>query len=204
MSFTPVRLVPVAPDSEPSAGEMRARMPAGEALEFSTLYDAWFDQVLCWLRALGAPRADLEDLAQEVFLVVRRRLPSFDGRSLGGWLFQISRRQVWRHRRLQWVKRIFTASSSEAADDLPHVGASPLAQLETKERQRLLEHLLSRLNEKHRVVFVLFEIEGRPGEEIAETLDVPINTVWTRLRRARKDFFRLVANHERAESEEGT
>jgi RNA polymerase sigma-70 factor (ECF subfamily) len=189
----------LAHESKPSAGGTR---PHGNAaLEFSTLYDQWFDQVLCWLRALGAPRADLEDLAQEVFLVVRRRLPSFDGRSLGAWLFQISRRQVWRHRRLTWVKRIFTASSTETSDDMPYAGASPLAELETKERQRHLEQLLSRLSEKHRVVFVLFEIEGRPGEEIAETLDVPINTVWTRLRRARKDFFQLVANHERAESE---
>jgi RNA polymerase sigma-70 factor (ECF subfamily) len=201
MSYLPVRLVPAA-GPEQSDPEARPPIAAGEPLEFSTLYDAWFDQVLCWLRALGAPRADLEDLAQEVFLVVRRRLPSFDGRSLGAWLFQISRRQVWRHRRLQWVKRIFTASSLGTADDLPHAGASPLAQLETKERQRILEQLLSRLSEKHRVVFVLFEIEGRPGEEIAETLDVPINTVWTRLRRARKDFFRLVANHEQAESKE--
>jgi len=203
VSFPTVRLVS-STDAEQSQGVARPRVPQGEPLEFSTLYDAWFDQVLCWLRALGAPRSDLEDLAQEVFLVVRRRLPDFDGRSLGAWLFQISRRQVWRHRRLQWVKRMFNASTSEPTEDLPHVGASPLAQLETKERQRLLEHLLSGLTEKHRVVFVLFEIEGRPGEEIAETLDVPINTVWTRLRRARKDFFRLVASHERRENEERT
>jgi RNA polymerase sigma-70 factor (ECF subfamily) len=192
----------LAPHARPVAGSARPNPSA--PLEFSGLYDQWFDQVVCWLRALGAPRSDLEDLAQEVFLVVRRRLPSFDGRSLGAWLFQISRRQVWRHRRLTWVKRIFTASSPEASDEMPYAGSSPLAELETKERQRLLEHLLSRLSEKHRVVFVLFEIEGRPGEEIAETLDVPINTVWTRLRRARKDFFRLAADHERAESEKGT
>jgi RNA polymerase sigma-70 factor (ECF subfamily) len=199
MSFPSVRLVRPVEEKDPAGAKRPA--PDGQPLEFAALYDAWFDQVLCWLRALGAPRSDLEDLAQEVFIVVRRRLPAFDGRSLGAWLFQISRRQVWRHRRLQWVKRMFNASTSEKAEDLPHVGASPLAELETKERQRLLEHLLSGLSEKHRVVFVLFEIEGRPGEEIAETLDVPINTVWTRLRRARKDFFRLVANHQRAESE---
>ena len=170
-------------------------------LDFAALYDEWFDRVVCWLRALGAPPADVEDLAQEVFLVVRRRQPAFDGRNLGGWLFRISHRQVLRHRRLYWVKRVFVGSSREpVAEDLPHGGASPLATLETKERHRLFERLVSRLSDKRRVVFLLFEVEGYSGTEIAELLDVPINTVWTRLHHARRDFFKLLALSKRKEA----
>ena len=170
-------------------------------LDFAALYDGWFERVVRWLRALGAPPADVEDLAQEVFLVVRRRLPAFDGRNLGGWLLRISHRQVLRHRRLYWVKRVFVGSSREpATEELPHGGASPLATLETKERQRQFERLVSRLSDKRRVVFLLFEVEGYSGTEIAELLDVPINTVWTRLHHARRDFFKLLALSKRKEA----
>src|SRR6185503_9945522 len=94
MSFSIVRLISSS-DAGP-AGEHAAgvALRGGEALDFAALYDAWFDRVCCWLSALGAPRAEEEDLAQEVFLVVRRRLRAFDGRNVAGWLYQIARRQV--------------------------------------------------------------------------------------------------------------
>jgi len=79
------------------------------------------------------------------------------------------------------------------------MGTSPIAALETREKQRVLELLLSKMSEKRRVAFVLFEIEGYGGEEIADILDIPINTVWTRLHHARKDFFALVAQYRNAQ-----
>lgn len=171
------------------------------AQDFATLYDLWFAQVARWLKALGAPEADHEDLAQEVFLVVRRRLPAFEGHNVAGWLFQIARRQVLRYRRLRWVQRVLTFGSSDVFEDLPHPGGSPLAVLENKERQVLVEHLLAKLSDKRRIVFVLFELEGHSGEEVAELLDVPLNTVWTRLHHARKDFYERLARFIRAEHE---
>ena len=182
-------------------GAGRAAPAPGRALDFASLYDRWFDQVYRWLRTLGAPAADQEDLAQEVFLVVRRRLAEFDGRNVAGWLYQIARRQVLRHKRLRWVKRVFGWSSLEPAADRAEPAPllqsaqapSPLAALEQKERRVLLETLVMLLSEKRRVVFVLFEIEGHTGEEIAELLDVPINTVWTRLHHARRDFLGALA-----------
>lgn len=176
--------------------------PTGAArpalLDFASLYDAWFDHVARWLRALGAPDADLEDLAQEVFLVVRRRLPDFDGRNVAGWLHRIASRQVVQHRRRQWIKRVFSLPPGIDVDELPSRSQSAELHVELKEQQRLLEHLLGRMSEKRRVVFVLFEVEGYSGEEIADILDVPVNTVWTRLFHARKDFFTFLAQHERS------
>jgi len=188
--------VPGESASEPARQRAGSPPPTG-ALDFATVYDEWFDRVACWLRALGAPSGEHEDLAQEVFVVVRRRLPDFDGVNLGAWLFQIARRQVLRHRRLSWVKRVLVGSSHDTLAELSHPSASPLAELETRDRQRLVEALLTSMSEKRRVVFVLFEIEGSSGEEIAELLGVPVNTVWTRLHHARRDFFARLAAHRR-------
>lgn len=180
-------------------GVEAARVPVRTAQDFATLYDLWFEQVARWLKALGAPEADHEDLAQEVFLVVRRRLPEFDGQNAAGWLFQIARRQVLRYRRLRWVQRVLTFGSCDGFDQVPQLGSSPLSVLETKERRALVEHLLGKLSDKRRIVFALFELEGHTGEEIAELLDVPLNTVWTRLHHARKDFYEQLARFRRTE-----
>jgi DNA-directed RNA polymerase specialized sigma24 family protein len=62
----------------------------------------------------------------------------------------------------------------------------PFEELETKRRQQLLLRSLGRLDERQRSAFVLFEIEGRCGQEIAQMSGVPLSTVWLRLFRARK------------------
>ena len=166
-------------------------------LDFATVYDAWFEHVARWLLALGAPSTDNEDLAQEVFLVVRRRLPHFDGRNVAGWLYRIASRQVWQYRRRRWVQRVLSPRQAVDIEEVPDGQAGAAATLETKEKRRLLERLVAKMSEKRRVVFMLFEVEGYSGEEIADTLDVPINTVWTRLHHARKDFFTLLSQQER-------
>ncbi|HEY2406489.1 MAG TPA: RNA polymerase sigma factor [Polyangiaceae bacterium] len=197
MSSFDVRLINVR---EPGGAQAPGRMPGRAVPDFATLYDVWFDHVARWLKALGAPERDHEDLAQEVFLVVRRRLPEFDGHNVAGWLFQISRRQVLRYRRLRWVQRVLTFGSSEHVEQLPELRHSPLAALENKQRHELVQQLVAKLSDKRRVVFVLFEVEGYSGEEIADLLDIPLNTVWTRLHHARKDFFELLSSYKRTES----
>jgi RNA polymerase sigma-70 factor (ECF subfamily) len=193
-----VRLVRV---EEPADAQASGRIAARSVPDFATLYDVWFEHVARWLRALGAPEADHEDLAQEVFLVVRRKLSEFDGHNVAGWLFQIARRQVLRYRRLRWVQRVLTFGNNEPMEQLPQLGSCPLSALENKERHELVQHLVSKLSDKRRVVFVLFEVEGYSGEEIADLLDTPVNTVWTRLHHARKDFYEQLSRYKRAESE---
>jgi RNA polymerase sigma-70 factor (ECF subfamily) len=80
---------------------------------------------------------------------------------------------------------------------------SPLAALEAKERRALFDALVAGLSEKRRAVLVLFELEGYTGEEIAEILDVPLNTVWTRLHHARRDFLTALARFRGDEGEGG-
>jgi RNA polymerase sigma-70 factor (ECF subfamily) len=186
----------------PGAGTPSPHSTPGVSLDFSVLYDAWFDRVSRWLGALGAPDTDREDLAQEVFLVVRRRLRDFDGRNVAGWLYRIASRKAGQHRRRRWISTLFSPRQTVDINDLPFGGQSAIARLETKEKQLLLDRLLSKMSERRRSVFVLFEVEGYAGEEIAEMLDVPVNTVWTRLHHARKDFYELLAQHRRTERED--
>lgn len=172
---------------------------AGDVPSFAALYDRWFEDVSRWVRILGGPQADHEDLAQEVFLVVRRRLGDFDGRNVAGWLFKIASRQVSNYRRRIWFRQVFSRRRPVSIDDLPHDGVTPATAFERKEREALVERLLARMSDKRRTTFVMFEIEGYSGEEIAEMQGIPVKTVWTRLHHARKDFVRLLAKHRAAE-----
>jgi RNA polymerase sigma-70 factor (ECF subfamily) len=163
--------------------------------DFRAIYDAWFEDVSRWIRALGGMEADRDDIVQEVFLVVRRRLSAFDGANLAGWLYRITRRQVRDFRRRIWVKHIFTKRRAGDPDALQHGAASPAAMLEHKEERRILHLILEKIREERRSAFVLFEIEGLSGDEIARIQNVPVNTVWTRLHHARKEFFALATKY---------
>jgi RNA polymerase sigma-70 factor (ECF subfamily) len=153
---------------------------------FEQLYDQWFDDVSRWVRALGAREADRDDVVQDVFLVVHRRLTEFDGQNVAGWLYQIARRKVRDYRHLMWVKHLFGNSSLPLADDMLKTTQGPLDHLETQQKRQLFERLLDGLNQDQRAAFVLFEIEGHSGEDVARLLGVPVNTVWARIHKARK------------------
>jgi RNA polymerase sigma-70 factor, ECF subfamily len=162
---------------------------------FAYLYRSWYGRVVRWLGSLGAPKADIEDLAQDVFLVVRRRLPDFDGRNEAGWLYRIASGQVRQHRRRFVFRSLVPSREPIELEEIPHDRPSVLADMETKQKQELLDRILSQMSEKRRVVFLLFEMQGYSGSEIAGLLDVPVNTIKTRLFHARKDFVRLLAEH---------
>jgi RNA polymerase sigma-70 factor, ECF subfamily len=185
----------------PAGLAVRSPSDVAERPTFAALYDARFDDVTRWLLALGAPAADVEDLAQEVFLVVRRRLADFDHRNVAGWLFRIASRQVAAYRRRRWFKSVFSRRRDDdrELDGLPHEAESPAAALEAKERRRVLDQLLERMSDKRRATFVLFEVEGYSGEEIARIQGIPVATVWTRLHHARKEFFQLVGEYQQKE-----
>ena len=151
-----------------------------------------------WIRALGGPSADQDDLIQEVFVVVYRRLHDFDGRNLAGWLYRITAHQVRDYRRLVWIKYIFRRSVA-LSSEVPSARPTPIMMLETRERERNLERLLAKLSDPLRAAFVLFEIEGYTAEEISEMQSVPTNTVRARIHRARKKMTALLETAAKAE-----
>jgi RNA polymerase sigma-70 factor (ECF subfamily) len=164
---------------------------------FTPIYDTWFQRVLHWLRAFGVTSADLEDQAQEVFVVVQRKLVDFDGRNLAGWLYRIAARTASDYRRRAWFRNLFHRVDSAEGEK---IGVSSLELLEQRSAHQVLEKLLAQLSAKRRVVLVLHEVEGYTTDEIAALENLPVATVRTRLHYARKDFDRLATALRRPES----
>jgi RNA polymerase sigma-70 factor (ECF subfamily) len=153
-------------------------------LDFEHVYRTFFQDVRRWTRALGGPEAEREDLVQDVFLIVHRRLADFDGENLVGWLYQITRHRVRDFRRLRWFRLFWGKAQIDDSFASPTEG--PESALNRKEKEQLLARLLSKLPEGQRAAFVLFEIEGYSGEEIARFQGVAVNTVWARIHKARR------------------
>jgi RNA polymerase sigma-70 factor (ECF subfamily) len=186
---------------DPTLGAARG---AATPLDFAAVYARWFHEVERWVRALGGLAGDSEDLTQEVFLVVRRKLAGFDGVNLAGWLYRIAELTVRDHRRRAWWRRVLLGRNAstlrpiEAARD-----EGPGVELERKQDRARLELLLGRMSEARRTAFILFEIEGYEGEEIARLQGVAVNTVWTRLHHARREFLALLTESNGLSADEG-
>ncbi|WP_437761743.1 RNA polymerase sigma factor [Sorangium sp. So ce281] len=160
--------------------------------EFRALYDAHFNFVWCSLRRLGVREADVLDLAQKVFLTAHVKLPEFEGRSLlTTWLFGICQRVASDYRRSARFRREVTTDAAEM--DLYGGASEELAQnAESRQRAQAAEAILNKLPEPQRLVFVLFELEEKSGQEIADLLGISVGTVRSRLRLARETFSREV------------
>ncbi len=178
-----------------------ARAAQGRDAKFREIYERWFEDVVGWLYALGAPMADTEDLAQEIFLVVRRKLNRFDGGNLAGWLYRITQLTVRDHRRRAWFRNLVLRRQEVDLTKMPHGASSPARSYEASETRAQFQTMVGRMSEKLRTTFVLFEVEGYSGDEIARIQDIPLGTVWTRLHKARKEFWKLVTE-QRAKEEE--
>jgi RNA polymerase sigma-70 factor (ECF subfamily) len=168
-----------------------AACASGTWADFDALYREHFRFVWRVVRRLGLLGAGADDVVQEVFLVVHRRLPTFEQRSSAKtWLYGIVRRVVADHRRTLRRKSALTSGAPESADldAMPSEAAGPEASAEQAERVRLLHRLLAQLDDDKREVFVLAELEGLTIAEIAEALEANANTIASRLRAARRDF----------------
>lgn len=162
-------------------------MPPVVPSAFESLYHEHFAFVWRSLFRLGVPEADLSDASQDVFLVAHRRLPEFEGRSkVTTWLFRICLRVASGRQRKAYTRR--EVLDSGLVDDHPTPDKDPEASRAHAEGLRLLEVALDALSLEQRTVFVLYELEGFTTTEIAETLEMPIGTVYTRLRLARARF----------------
>ena len=140
------------------------------------------------LLGLGVRPGDVDDACQEVFLIVHRRLPDFDGRALRSWLYAICLRVASEYRRSARVRREISVERIPESD-------APGGQDERVHAGELSERLLAsleRLDADKREAFVLFEIEELPLREVAEVLGCPLQTAYSRLQaartRVREDF----------------
>lgn len=177
-----------------------AELPAPEgadaraALTVQAVYEAHFSFVWRTARRLGIRPPQLDDIVQEVFMVVQRRLPDFEGRAaLRTWLYAITRHVVRAHFRTNARKPPpLQADADETCDPR---APGPESEALANEGRKLLYALLDQLDEDKREIFVLAQLEEMTGPEIAEALELPLSNVYSRIEAAQKAFDRALKRH---------
>jgi len=181
--------VPTGEKSDATTQRQNAEQPPRPALDTAKVFAAHADFVWRSLRRLRIPPVDIDDALQEVFLVVYRRVSDYEDRGLmRAWLFSISR-QVARH-----YHRAMSRSEKrrrQVVVDKDEVDAEEM--MARREAEEMVTAFLDALDEPHRLVFHLSDIEGLTAPEISAALGVKLNTVYGRLRSARKRFEQAIA-----------
>jgi RNA polymerase sigma-70 factor (ECF subfamily) len=174
----------------PAGARASGAPPATEAELLRDIYDRELAYVWSTLRRLGIPSRNLEDLSHDVFLVVHRRFAEYDrARPIRPWLFGIAYRVAAQYHRRANVRNELLDAAVEPAGN----GSTPLDDLLQKQNRRLVADALASLDLERRALFIMYEIDGVPVTEIAEQLQLPLNTAYTRLRLARRDFRDAIA-----------
>lgn len=157
---------------------------AGDADALESLFAEWMPTTLQWCRRLGGPRVDPDQAAQEVFLVVLRRVHTVHSREVfPTWLMSVTRRVLAQLRRRAFPTRWAADHDLERA-----AGSTSDGELEQRELGRRVRQIIATLPPELAQVLVLCDIEERPDPEAAAILEIPVGTAKSRLRRARADF----------------
>lgn len=196
------RAQPPAGD-DPSRTRVRALGPVdwtpSQRECFHALYRDQFDFVWRNLRRLGVTEHTVDDALQDVYLIVLRRLGSFQPGSHGkAWLFAILVRVAGNHRRSSRRKGR-TEPMLEECSQTDQPGPFDLAA--RAQAARFLDSFLDELDETKRAVFVMAELEQMTVPEISRALSANVNTVYGWLRAVRIQFVeRLAALHGQEQS----
>lgn len=177
---------PLSPREEDDGAiaQRKAAPPPPVELEdqVTALFSAHGPYVYRVLRRLGVDEADVQDVCQEVFLVVHRKLAGFEGSaSQKTWLYGICVRTASNYRRAAGRRRAHRERSAEVLGD----ATAPSGEAGVAARQAL-DRLLECLPDSQRETLVLYEIEQLTLAEVAEVLSLPPGTVASRLRAARQ------------------
>jgi RNA polymerase sigma-70 factor, ECF subfamily len=197
LGLHPLAMLLRASDSDPGSAGDAASLELSRQGELSTMMahndvvPLDFDAVVAehgpyiWrvLRRLGVRPSDIEDVWQETFIVVHRKLGAFEGRSqLRTWLSAIAVRVASDYRSRAHRRR------EQATEEVPDGGAaaSQHDDLVEQERRALLDKLIAELKPEQREVIVLYEFAELPMQEVAEALGCPLQTAYSRLHAGRK------------------
>lgn len=170
----------------PSAPEPRRAVAEGE---FQSLFETFAPKVWGTLRRLGVAESDIEDVCQEVFMVVYRKLGDFEGRSsVSTWIYSICVRTASDYRRRAHRRKEVTVSSppEQSAPD------PALREVELRELRAILDEALDTLEPDWRAIFVLYEYEDLSMREVAEAVGCPLQTAYSRYKSARNKVLQAV------------
>jgi RNA polymerase sigma-70 factor, ECF subfamily len=160
-----------------------------QPLVFEVLYQNNIDAIWRFLERLGVPSGQVDDAAQDTFIIAHRQLAGFRGQSSPKtWLHGIALRVAKDYRRSESRRGVKT----ELSPALPDEKKSPEEHAQNRQQLDLVLKILDQMDETLRSVFVLVEFEGLSAPEVASLTETNVNTVSTRLRTARMRFNELV------------
>lgn len=166
------------------------RFLAGETAGFEELCRKYRERVFAVLFRTLRDREDALEGTQEVFIKVHQALERYDPRArFFTWVYRIAMNHAIDRIRRRKVRKeqVYDETFTEPRDDqkrerFERAGAA----LEAEEVRERIADAVEQLGEKHRSVFVLFSYEGLGYQEIADTLEIPVGTVMSRLYHARR------------------
>jgi RNA polymerase sigma-70 factor, ECF subfamily len=157
-----------------------AQAAAGDVASFETIFKSYADYVYNVALRVVRSREDAQEITQDVFIAVFKRLKDFQFRShLKTWLYRITVNMAINYAKKETPKRSATV---EYIDEIIPGKQSP----DCSDAQGLVDYLFSFLTPEQRVCLVLRSGEGLSYEEIAQTLNININSVRSRIKRARE------------------
>jgi RNA polymerase sigma-70 factor (ECF subfamily) len=175
----PQTFVASVPD-QPSDEQLIADCKRGNLRAYERLYELHGSRMKSIAFHMLGDRSDAEDAVQDTFLKVYRSVNGFAGHSsLGTWIYRILLNTCYDHGRKKQRLR--------EGSQVPEVAVRADVPLKVA-----LERALERLNERHRTVFLLFEVEGLKHSEIAAILEVPEGTSRTWLFEAKRELKRML------------
>lgn len=171
---------------------------------FRELVETYGDRVFNLTYRMLGNREEAEDLAQEVFITVFKSIDSFRGDAkLSTWLYRIAANHC--KNRIKYLARRHDRSQAEFDERIAQDGAAgaavpvaaprPDRQLEGVELEALVQKAIAELDEEHRILVVLRDVEDLSYEEIAAIAEVPEGTVKSRLHRARLALRKKIQKH---------
>ena len=169
--------------------DLVARTREGDERAFATLVERYRPIVFRWAIALSGDADDADDIAQEVFVRVYRKLGSFRGDGpFDAWLYRITRRVVFRTRR-SGAGRVQSASSDPYVTD-------PGGRVDRERAVELIRTIAATLPMRQREVFILCDLEGRTPTEVSRMLHMKDVSVRASLFKARTSIRRtILATH---------
>ena len=191
---------PPAPMQQPDEQLMRLAQ-RGDAEAVSALYTRYRRKLLNYLYRLTGDRATAEDLTQETFLRVVRHLPSYRPTgSVGGWIFRIAKNLAlnsFRDRKAQKEVPLEEPETDSGEGEMkeskiPHSGPGPDREAGSRETERQIQQALLQLPPVFRETLILCDIQGHAYKEAAQMLECSINTIASRLARARSKMAELL------------
>ncbi len=182
-------------------GQNGRALAADEVPPFESIYREYFDFVWSSTKRLGVSQAAMDDVVQEVFMVIHSKIQTLrQPASLRSWIYGIARRIVSDHHRSRRTREASQLALAQQPDLGPASPRTPFDLTQQNDQVKLLWSLLEEMDWPKREVFLLAELDEMTAPEIAEALDIPLNTAYSRLRAARQAF---EENHLRRTARQG-